>query len=93
MRWPPHDPMPHAVNLFMQQVHHGLFGGSTVVSSRCHLFQIVPSYTGKDPGGANDAPHIKDFRGRRLVATAFQEYDERYLHAQWTLGMAGRPGG
>ena len=63
------------------------------MSSPGHLFQIGPSYAGGDPGGADDAPHIEDFRGKGLEATAFQECDARYPHAQWTLGMAGRPGG
>ena len=63
--------MPHAVNLFMQQVHHGLWNGCTIVISPCHLFQNGPSYTGGDPGGADDVPPIEDFCGKGLKATAF----------------------
>ena len=85
--------MPHAVNLFMQQVHHGLWDGCTIVSSPRHLFQIGPSYAGGNLGGADDALHTEDFRGRGLEATVFQEYNARYPHAQWTIGLAGRPGG
>ena len=89
----PLDLMLHAFNVFMQHVHLGLWDGCTIVRSPSHLFQIRPSYAGGDPGGADNESHTEDFRGKGLEATAFQEYDARYPHAQWTIVLAGRPGG
>lgn len=38
-------------------------------------------------------PHFDHFFQRGLDKVSFQEYHESYPHAQWTVGLAGRPGG
>ena len=86
------DLMPHTVNLFLQQVHHGLWDGCSVISSPQHIIQFGPSYDDEDKNGEGD-PHYDHFYEKGLDKVSYQEYSENYKHAQWTIGLAGRPGG
>jgi len=117
----PLDLMPHAVNLFLQQVHHGLWEKCAIVNGPRHIFQIGPSYgeedkpgdldtngdkggdeggaatdvprEGEDPRDDPTNPHYDHFRAKGLDKVSFQEYSDQYPHQQWTVGIAGRPGG
>lgn len=107
----PLDLMPHTVNLFMQQVHHGLWDKCSLISSAHHIFQLGPSYDNdKKPepmiGEATDVPnvgedprddpgdqHYDHFHAKGLDKVSFQEYSDKFPHVQWTVGLAGRPGG
>jgi len=104
----PLDLMPHTVNLFLQQVHHGLWDKCQVVSMAKHIFQLGPSYDDKDkPEGAEmDVPNLGDdprdrpgdphydhFNAKGLDKISYQEYSDQFPHDQWTVGLAGRPGG
>ena len=82
--------MPHTVNLFLQQVHHQLWDGCRVVNNAKHIFQIGPSY---HEDSEQYYPHYDNFYKRGMDKVAFQEYSPEYPHVQWTVGLAGRPGG
>mmetsp|Transcript_37619 Transcript_37619/g.90714 ORF Transcript_37619/g.90714 Transcript_37619/m.90714 type:complete len:615 (+) Transcript_37619:66-1910(+) len=88
----PLDLMPHTVHLFLQQVHHGLWDGCSVISSPKHIFQFGPSYDDEDEH-VEGAPHYDKFHERGLDKVSYQEYSDKYKHDQWTIGLAGRPGG
>ena len=85
----PLDQMPHTVNLFLQQVHHELWDGSRIHYNPRHIFQIGPSYHEEN----ELYPHYDNFYKMGLDKVSFQEYSKEYPHAQWTVGMAGRPAG
>lgn len=93
----PLDVMPHAVNLFLQQVHHRLWNSCAVLSSADHIFQLAPSYRDEDLPGAVDRAgkktHYEHFRAKGLDKVTYQEYSAGYPHEQWTVGLTGRPGG
>jgi len=82
--------LPHAVNLFLQQVHHQLWDGCSFTNNARHIFQLGPSY---DNEGHKDHSQYDRFHDMGLDKVSFQEYSEQYTHRQWTVGMAGRPGG
>jgi hypothetical protein len=88
----PLDLMPHTVNLFLKQVHHGLWDGTHVVTNDSRVLRIGPRY--------DDDANIDDGRGsyrhfleRGLDKVSYQEYSPEYPHEQFTVGMAGRPSG
>jgi len=99
----PLDLMPHTVNLFLQQVHHQLWNSCALKSSAQHIFQLGPSYAEEDKPDGKDAKdggkgnssdsHYDNFHGKGLDKVSYQEYSEQYPHSQWTVGLAGRPGG
>jgi len=104
----PMDLMPHTVNLFLQQVHHGLWDNCHVISMAKHIFQLGPSYDekdkpdgvamdvpnlGEDPRDKPGDPHYDHFIAKRLDKISYQEYSHQFPHDQWTVGLAGRPGG
>ena len=76
----PLDLMPVAVNLFLQQVHHGLWDGCYFVANPHHVLQAGPHDHGR-------------FRDAKLESMPFQEYHEGYPHERHTVGFSGRPGG
>jgi len=83
--------MPHAVNLFLQQVYHGLWDGCSFVVNAPHILQA-----GTFPGGntvVTYAEKIQGFEEVGLDVVSYQEYSTNYPHKQWTVGFAGRPGG
>lgn len=90
----PLNVMPHTVNLFLQQVHHGLWDGCRIVHNARHIIQVGPSYADKNPNEADQQlPHYDKFYKMGLDKVSFQEYNVNYPHDQWTVGLAGRPGG
>ena len=92
----PLDLVPHTANLFLQQVHHGLWDGCNFLSGAKHVFQIGPSYAQeeeRDQGAAAEEPHYQHFYAKGLDKVSFQEYSVEFPHVQWTVGLAGRPGG
>ena len=92
----PLDGMPHAVNLFLQQVHHGLWDGCSFANNPHHILQVRPEYNEGEElpeGGEGKGAHYGQFYAKGLDKVSYQEYNERYFHAQWTVGLAGRPGG
>lgn len=86
----PIDLLPHAVNLFLQQVHHQLWDGCSITNNAHHIFQLGPSYDNEEH---KDRTQYDRFHDMGLDKVSFQEYSEQYTHGQWTVGMAGRPGG
>ncbi len=86
----PLDLMPHTVNLFLQQVHHQLWDGCSMITNANHVYQLGPSYE-EDLEEKNS--HYEQFYEKGLDKLSYQEYSEQYPHGQWTVGLAGRPGG
>ena len=86
----PLDLMPHTVNLFLQQVHHKLWDGCSVNTNADHIYQLGPSY---EDDLKEKYSHYEQFYERGLDKVSYQEYSEQYRHKQWTVGLAGRPGG
>ncbi|KAL7553189.1 hypothetical protein ACHAWF_016450 [Thalassiosira exigua] len=86
----PLDVMPHVVNLFLQQVHHRLWDGCSAIYNAPHILQLGPSYD--EEKKASD-PHYDQFHEKGLEMASYQEYNPKYPHERWTLGLSGRPGG
>ena len=91
----PLELMPVAVNLFLQQVHHGLWDGCTFAASPGHILQAGPNVPVPGGGGgyAHDVALLGRFRDARLESMPFQEYHDGYPHERHTVGFSGRPGG
>jgi len=79
----PLDLMPHSVNLFLQQVHHGLWDGNELTTNADHIMSF----------GYHRASAHLGFVDRALETVSFQEYSHKYPHLQWTVGFMGRPSG
>jgi len=74
--------MPHTVFLFLQQVSHGLFNGTSFYRNAGHVVQGGPVPYYKNPGEAL----LKKYREAGLDRVAFQEYHPKYPHVKYTLG-------
>jgi len=86
--------MPIAVNLFLQQVHHGLWEGCNFVINAMHILQAGPHlYRGEGKFAANAYQLKSKFEKSRLDVMPYQEYSDDYPHSKYTVGFAGRPGG
>lgn len=90
--------MPHSVQLFLEQVSHGLWDGSAFVWNPTHLILAAPHV--RMPEGTDvDSQHMADeakrdeFGKAGFASVSFQEYSEDFPHKKWTVGFAGRPGG
>lgn len=79
----PLDLMPHSVNLFLQQVHHGLWDGNELTTNPDHIMSF----------GYHRASAHEGFVDRALETVSYQEYSHKYPHVQWTVGFMGRPSG
>lgn len=79
----PLDLMPHSVNLFLQQVHHGLWDGNELTANPEHIMSF----------GYHRASAHKGFVDRALETVSYQEYSTKYPHVQWSVGFMGRPSG
>lgn len=90
----PMELMPHAVNVFLQQIHHKVWNGCSFVINAMHIMQAGPhKYVEPGKYDANNALLFSKFQQNQLDKVAFQEYHEDYPHSAYTLGFAGRPGG
>lgn len=87
--------MPVAVNLFLQQIHHGLWNGCAFVVNAEHILQAGPHQPSPDGNGysLNSVELLNRFTDAGLHELPFQEYRDEYSHEQYTIGYAGRPGG
>jgi len=95
MEMAPLDLMPHTVNLFLKQVHGGLWDGTHVSTNARHVMQIGPMYddnlaTNVTKGVETSYHHFRDVG---LDKVSYQEYSPEFPHDQYTIGMAGRPSG
>lgn len=79
----PLDLMPHSVNLFLQQVHHGLWDGNELTANPAHIMSF----------GYHRAAAHQGFVDRALETVSYQEYSDKYPHVQWSVGFMGRPSG
>ena len=87
----PLDIMPHSVNLFLQQVHHELWDGCTLIKNAKHIMEWGP-YIG-DSNEQRNRDRSGNFLEIGLDKVSYQEYSDQYPHVQWTVGFSGRPGG
>jgi hypothetical protein len=89
----PLDLMPVAVNLFLQQVHHGLWDGCSFIYNPRHILQAGPHAHDVDERLPRTDALLHRFVDARLDTMPYQEYHEEYPHEAYTIGFAGRPGG
>lgn len=85
--------MPVALNMFLQQVHHKLWNGCAFVINAAHILQAGPHKYNNERYVPNHSDLMGKFTAAKLNKIPFQEYHQDYPHEQWTVGMAGRPGG
>ena len=86
----PLDIMPHSVNLFLQQVHHELWDGCTLIKNAHHKMEWGPTMNSDN---ARSGGKFNNFLEIGLDKVSYQEYSDQYPHVQWTVGFSGRPGG
>jgi len=79
------DEMPHSIHLFLEQVSHGLYDGTSFHRNAQHILQAGPS--------RNAQSHAAFRRHPSLTSVLFQEYSHDFPHYEYTVGYAGRPGG
>lgn len=94
----PLDLMPHAVQLFLEQVDHELWDSSWFYINGPHVLQAGPMLEEdetieEDTFEADRAHALKPFVEKELDTLSFPEYSHEFPHEQWTLGFTGRPGG
>jgi hypothetical protein len=87
--------MPHSINLFLRQVHHGLWDETQVTVNAKHVMQFGPRYDGNIDNVTVDDGRgsFHHFHRMGLDKVSYQEYNPDYPHEQYTIGMAGRPAG
>ena len=85
----PIDYMPHAVYLFLEQVDHGLYDGTSFHRNAAHMVQAGPHFNLQH----HTDPHSKFRHAPSLNSVIFQEYAPEMAHKQYTVGYPGRPGG
>jgi len=93
--------MPHSVHLFLEQVSRGLWDDCAFVWNPSHLILASPHVHRRGGDGSDGDPNelVSDdvrrekFRDVGFDRVSFQEYSPEYPHRQYTLGLAGRPGG
>ena len=91
----PLDLMPVAVNLFLQQIYHGLWNGCAFVVNAEHILQAGPHQPTPDGKeySLNSEELLHRFTDAGLLELPYQEYRDEYPHEPYTIGYAGRPGG
>jgi len=82
----PTNLMPHSVHLFLFQVLHKLWDGTSFAINAPHIMQ-AGAYS---PEGKSVRQRFKD---AGIETVAFQEYSSKFTHEKWHIGFAGRPGG
>lgn len=78
-----HDEMPYTSLFFLRQVEAQLWDDQKIIRNAGHVIQA-------DPRGP---PGRKRFKELGLSSVAFQEYNEKFPHVKYTIGLAGRLGG
>jgi hypothetical protein len=94
MEMAPLEMMPHTINLFLRQVHRGLWDGTYMTLNDEHVMQFGPRPD--DESGANffdGDSTLGNFHHMGLDRVSYQEYSPDYPHETYTIGMAGRPSG
>jgi len=94
----PLELMPHAVQLFLEQVAHKLWDNSWFYINGPHVLQAGPMLEEdenieEDTFEADRAAALKPFVDADLASLSYPEYSHQYRHEKWTLGFTGRPGG
>jgi cyclophilin family peptidyl-prolyl cis-trans isomerase len=79
------DAVPHSIQLFLEQVSHGLYDNTAFHLNAPHKLQAGPS--------SNPQAHQVFRQHPSLNSILFQEYNPTFPHTQYTVGYAGRPGG
>lgn len=94
MEMAPLEMMPHTINLFLRQVHRGLWDGTYVTMNARHVMQFGPRYDDDAASYPLDGDSTFDtFHRAGLDRVSYQEYNPDYPHELYTIGMAGRPSG
>jgi cyclophilin family peptidyl-prolyl cis-trans isomerase len=86
----PVNEMPHTVYLFLEQVSHKLYDGTSFHRNAGHVMQGGP--TPNFLSTPNARLQLR-FEESGFKSVLFQEYSPNSPHEKYTLGMAGRPGG
>eukprot|EP00934_Nitzschia_sp_Nitz4_P007190 Nitzschia sp. Nitz4//scaffold325_size20118//5361//6818//NITZ4_008701-RA/size20118-augustus-gene-0.16-mRNA-1//1//CDS//3329547896//7180//frame0 len=95
----PVELVPHAVELFLEQVEHGLWSGTQFYLATDHVLQAGPRVDRKEYEDAErqgkewTRASKKPFIDLQLDTLSFPDYSHMYQHLEWTVGFAGRPGG
>ena len=80
------EEMPHTVYVFLSRVVSGLHDGCAFYHNSDH--ETLPNvYT------PLEVALRQRFANSGLEKVHFQEYNEAWPHLEWTVGLAGRPGG
>jgi len=92
--------VPHAIHLFLEQVAHGLWSNNNtnLYYSSGHLLQMGPFWTEQEEHLLHENDNytkkaLVPFQEHQLDGLSFPDYSPQFPHVEWTLGMAGRPGG
>ena len=84
------DQMPHTVYTFLARVSKGLYDGCSFYHNAGHILVAGAMPNAHTPKGVD----LKQrFVESGLEKIHFQEYNSTYPHKEWTVGLAGRPGG
>lgn len=77
----PYDVMPYVTYWFLSLAEVGFWDTCGIIRNAAHVLQCNCN------GRTKKVPQVGG------VSLAFQEYNPDFKHEQWTLGVAGRPGG
>jgi hypothetical protein len=93
----PLEAAPHAVHVFLEQAHAGLWNSAWFYLNGPHVAQCGPRVASEedvDDDKLDDREvALKPFAERGLASLYYPEYSPLFPHERWTLGMTGRPGG
>jgi len=82
MKMAPFSLMPHTTSWFLNLADSGYWNGCGFIRNAMHILQ------------ANCNPKVAtEGKSQERISIAFQEYNDKYQHRQYTFGIAGRPGG
>merc|ERR1712226_1802498 len=81
------DAMPASVFLVLQQIQNGLWNNSTFFMNGPHVAMAQPADDTNDDDTNNN---LQKMHNLGLARLPFQEYNDRYPHEPYTLGLAGR---
>lgn len=91
----PAELMPHSVHLFLSQVADGYWSRGTpaIVINPGHVLQACPHpcLESTSLGGKYSGDPYFEMKKAGMDAVSFQEYNPKYPHEKYTIGMAGRP--